>query len=87
MVKFYVIDGASLYNAILGWPNLANLRAITSITHMKMKFLTPYGIGEVCADQEVSRVCYSTALNLAQTTSKKKKDNGKGIMTIFQEVE
>lgn len=54
---------------------------------MKMKFLTPYGIGEVCADQEVSRVCYSTALNLAQTTSKKKKDNGKGIMTIFQEVE
>lgn len=62
IVKFYVINGASSYNAILGRPTLANLRVITSITHMKMKFPTPYKVGEVRDNQQTSRVCYSTAL-------------------------
>lgn len=50
---------------------------------MKMKFLTPYRV-EVMADQQTSRICYNTTLNLALTSLKKKSSNGKRVMTIVQ---
>lgn len=54
---------------------------------MKIKFLNPYRVGEVRADQQTSRVCYNTTLNLALTNPKKKSSNGKGVMTIVQPTE
>lgn len=73
------------HSLILGRPTLANLRAITLITHMKMKFSTLYRVGEVRVDRQISGLCYSITLNLVLTTPKKKNNKGKGIMTIAQE--
>jgi len=47
MVKFLLIDQPSAYNAILGRTALNNLKAITSTSHLKMKFPTLQGVGEV----------------------------------------
>lgn len=58
IVKFLVINTTSSYNAILGRTTIAALKTITSITHLKMKFPTEFGIGEVCGDQRDSRQCY-----------------------------
>jgi len=44
-----------MYNAILGTTTLNELKAITSTSHLKMKFLTEQGIGEVMGDQWVAR--------------------------------
>ncbi|XP_074346327.1 uncharacterized protein LOC141685100 [Apium graveolens] len=43
MVKYYIIDMASPYNAIIGQPTLFFLGAIISSTNMKVKFPTPMG--------------------------------------------
>lgn len=53
-VKFYVINTLSSYNMILGCPALTKLRAITSTPHLKFKFPTPSGIGEVKGDSETT---------------------------------
>lgn len=58
IVKFHVINAMSSYNAIMGRTTLTALKAITSITHLKMKFPTEFGVGEVCGDQRDSRQCY-----------------------------
>ena len=55
MADFLVIDQASAFNAVLGRPFLRELRAVTSIHHLLMKFLTPRGVGEVKGDQQESR--------------------------------
>ena len=39
-VRFLVIDCPSLYNCILGRPTLAELTAMPSTVHLKMKFYT-----------------------------------------------
>ena len=41
MADFLVIDQPSAFNTILGRPSLRELRAITSIHHLLMKFPTP----------------------------------------------
>lgn len=89
MVKFYVVDIASLYNAIIGRLTLANLRAVTSTSHMKIKISTPYMVKEMKASPDTSRTCYNTALCIAQTTPKKpKEDKGKekAVMTISHQM-
>lgn len=58
MVKFHVVNAISTDNAIIGWTTLAALKAITSIPHLKMKFPTEFGIGEIYGDQQASRQCY-----------------------------
>lgn len=58
VVKFHIINVTSSYNAILGCTKIASLKAITSITHLKMKFPTDFGVGEVCGYQRTSRQCY-----------------------------
>ena len=41
MADFLVIDQPSTFNAVLGKPSLRELRIITSIHHLLMKFPTP----------------------------------------------
>jgi hypothetical protein len=62
MVKFLLIDRSSMYNAILGRTTLNKLKAITSTSHLKMKFLSEQGIGEVIRNQWVAKQCYNITL-------------------------
>ena len=65
MTDFLVIDQSSAFNAVLGRPSLRELRAITSIHHLLMKFPTPRRVGEVKGDQQESRQCYHQAVKIA----------------------
>ena len=65
MTDFLVIDQPSAFNAVLGRLSLRVLRAITSIHHLLIKFLTPRGVGEVKGDQQESRQCYHQAVKAA----------------------
>ena len=47
---FLVIDQPSAFNAVLGRPSLRELKAITSIHQVLMKFPMPQGVGEVKGD-------------------------------------
>ncbi|GFS36147.1 hypothetical protein Acr_00g0044360 [Actinidia rufa] len=47
---FIVVDCPSPYNTILGRPTLGGIKAITSTYHLKKKFPTLTGIGEVKGD-------------------------------------
>ncbi|XP_059454999.1 uncharacterized protein LOC132185214 [Corylus avellana] len=62
MVDFLVIDRPSAYNIIIGCPALNQLRTVTSTYHLKVKFPTTEGVGEVKGDQIVARRCYNTSL-------------------------
>ena len=50
MADFLVIDQPSAFNAVLGRPSLRELKAVTSIHHLLIKFPTPHGVGEVKGD-------------------------------------
>ncbi|XP_074342287.1 uncharacterized protein LOC141679782 [Apium graveolens] len=63
MIKFHVISASSSFNAILGRTTITALRAITSISHLKMKFPTDFGIGKMTGDQAIERQCYLTTLS------------------------
>ncbi|GMH03833.1 hypothetical protein Nepgr_005672 [Nepenthes gracilis] len=64
-LAFLVVDLPSVYNAILGRPFLTAFEAVTSIPHLKVKFPTPWGVGEVLGDQEMGRTCYLSQINPA----------------------
>lgn len=57
MVDPMVVKALS-YNAIIGRPTLHNLKTITSTYHLKMKFLTTQGVGEIRGDQVLAQECY-----------------------------
>ncbi|KAK3021961.1 hypothetical protein RJ639_045656 [Escallonia herrerae] len=61
MLDFVVVKVPSAYNAILGRPSLNRLQAVVSTYHLKMKFPTKHGIGEVKGDQTKARQCYVTS--------------------------
>lgn len=42
-----LVDPPSAYNAIIGRANLDELKFVTSTTHLKIKFPTEEGVGEV----------------------------------------
>ena len=46
----------SPFNAILGRPVLAAFEAIASIPHLKLKFPTEKGVGEMRGDQKAARI-------------------------------
>ena len=46
-LTFLVIKVPSTYNAILGRSGLNAFRAVVSTYHLLVKFLTPYGVGEI----------------------------------------
>ncbi|KAL0303540.1 UNVERIFIED_CONTAM: hypothetical protein Sradi_6222100 [Sesamum radiatum] len=62
MVKFLVVDTPFAYNVILGRPSLNLFRAVVSTFHLKMKFPTSHGIGEVRCDQNEASRCYNLSI-------------------------
>ncbi|XP_062153622.1 uncharacterized protein LOC133861818 [Alnus glutinosa] len=61
-VKFLIVDQPSAYNAIFGRTAQAELKAVTSIPHLCMKFPTDDGVGVVRGEQKVARKCYNISL-------------------------
>ncbi|KAL2253186.1 uncharacterized protein LOC105168579 [Sesamum indicum] len=72
MVKFLVVDMPFAYNVILGRPGLNSYMAVVSTYHLKMKFPTQYGIGEVVCDQIEAKRCYNLSLGKGEKKEKKK---------------
>ena len=64
-MDFLVIDQPSAFNAILERSFLRELRAITSIHYLLMKFPTSYRVGKVKGDQQEARQCYHQAVTVA----------------------
>ncbi|KAL0411545.1 UNVERIFIED_CONTAM: hypothetical protein Slati_3744200 [Sesamum latifolium] len=65
MLKF-LVHVPSAYNVILGRPTLTAFQVVISIYHMKIKFPTPGGVGEVQGDHLQSRKCYVEAVRKGQ---------------------
>ncbi|KAL0404556.1 UNVERIFIED_CONTAM: hypothetical protein Sradi_2096400 [Sesamum radiatum] len=66
LLKFLVVDVPSAYNVILGRPTLNIFQTVISTYHMKIKFPTPEGVGEVQGDPLQSRKCYVEAVRRGQ---------------------
>ncbi|KAL0437826.1 UNVERIFIED_CONTAM: hypothetical protein Sradi_0490500 [Sesamum radiatum] len=66
LLKFLVVDVPSAYNVILGRPTLNTFQVVVSTYHMKIKFPTLGGVGEVQGDPLQSRKCYVEALRKGQ---------------------
>jgi len=49
-IDFLIVNCPSTYNIILGRPALNKLKAVTSTYHLKVKFPTAHGIGEIRGD-------------------------------------
>ncbi|XP_042969038.1 uncharacterized protein LOC122301716 [Carya illinoinensis] len=63
MVDFLVVKALSSYNdAITGRPALNSLQAVTLTYHLKMKFPTLQGIGEVQGEQIENTLASATSL-------------------------
>ncbi|KAL0430967.1 UNVERIFIED_CONTAM: hypothetical protein Sradi_0722700 [Sesamum radiatum] len=69
MLTFFVVDIPSDYNAILGRPTVNAFQAIIFMYHMKIKFPTPEGVGEVQGDPLQSRKYYVEAIRKQQKRS------------------
>ncbi|XP_074361613.1 uncharacterized protein LOC141701885 [Apium graveolens] len=67
VINFYVINTPSSYNGIIGRSALTMMQAITSISHLKIKFPTSTGVGEIKGDYGVAETCYSQGLVMAET--------------------
>ena len=65
VATFTVVDQPCAYNAILGRPILKEMKIVTSIYALTMKFPTPKGVGCVKGVQYDSRDCYNKALKAA----------------------
>ncbi|GAU10157.1 hypothetical protein TSUD_422430, partial [Trifolium subterraneum] len=79
-VKFLVVDCPSLYNCIIGRPTLAELFAVSSTIHLKLKYYTKDGrVATINGDIKAVRRCFeSTSKNLnSVVTPKKKKEETK----------
>jgi predicted negative regulator of RcsB-dependent stress response len=80
MVRFLLVDRPLAYNAIFGRTALNELKAITSTSHLSMKFPTEEGIKVVKGDQREARRCYNLSLksspekyNLEEKTKEERK--------------
>ncbi|KAL2232085.1 UNVERIFIED_CONTAM: Retrovirus-related Pol polyprotein from transposon [Sesamum indicum] len=74
MISFLVVDSPFAYNVVLGRPGLNKFRAVVSTFHLKMKFPTPQGIGEVKCDQRTARQCYNLAVKQGESKREKRKE-------------
>lgn len=55
MVRFLIIDRPSAYNAILERTTLNDLQAVTSTSHLSMKFPTEEGINVEKGNQRMAQ--------------------------------
>lgn len=62
IVDFMAVDQESSHNALIGRPLLKEMRVVTSIYHLSMKFPTPGGVGCVRGCQYDSRECYNRSV-------------------------
>lgn len=62
IVEFMVVNQGSAHNALIGRPLLKEMRVVTSIYHISMKFPTPERVGCVKGCQYESRECYGKAV-------------------------
>ncbi|XP_077215932.1 uncharacterized protein LOC143850586 [Tasmannia lanceolata] len=62
MQTFVIVHIPSTYNGIIGRPALNELGAVVPTAHLKIKFPTKLGVGEVIGDQEKARECYAALL-------------------------
>lgn len=60
---FLIVDVESVYNIILGYSWIYNIRAVTSTYHKVIKFLTKWGVKEISGEQRALRGCYYSSLN------------------------
>ncbi|KAK2443631.1 hypothetical protein QL285_014717 [Trifolium repens] len=61
-VKFLVVDCPSLYQCIIGRTTLADLVAVPSTVHLKMKYYTSSGkVATIHGDIEAARRCFEAA--------------------------
>ena len=61
-IDFLIANCPSTYNINLGRPALNKLKVVTSTYHLKVKFPTAYGVGEIKGDQVLARECCQAAL-------------------------
>ncbi|XP_073137629.1 uncharacterized protein [Henckelia pumila] len=71
MVNFLVVNASSAYNVILGCPSLNMFKAIGSTYHIKLKFPTSEGIGEVVGDSRLARECHASILRVPANGKKR----------------
>ncbi|GAU51417.1 hypothetical protein TSUD_88720 [Trifolium subterraneum] len=88
-VKFLVVDCPSMYNCIIGRPTLAELFAVSSTIHLKLKYYTKDGqVATINGDIEAARRCFEAAsknLNSVVTPKKKKETKIPGVNLISVE--
>ena len=65
MADFLIINQPLVFNVVLRRPSLRELRVITSIHHLLMKFPKPRGVVEVKGDRQESRQWYHQAVKAA----------------------
>ncbi|KAM6560611.1 hypothetical protein CsatA_029850 [Cannabis sativa] len=70
MALFVVLDTISPYNALIGRPTLYDLKAVTSIFHLLVKFPTKGGIGYLKGNQIVARECYNLSIATKEKAAK-----------------
>lgn len=70
MADFLVIEGSSAYNALFEIPILKDLKAVTLIYHLGVKFPTSEGIGYVQGCQYKAQECYNQSLKIASKERK-----------------
>ncbi|KAL2228385.1 UNVERIFIED_CONTAM: hypothetical protein Sindi_1818200 [Sesamum indicum] len=73
MVQFLVVDSPFAYNVVLGRSGMNKFKAVVSTYHLKMKFPTTHGVGEVTCDQRTARQCYNLAVKRGETMQKEKR--------------
>ncbi|MQL85138.1 hypothetical protein Taro_017669 [Colocasia esculenta] len=61
-VDFLIVKVKSAYNAIFGRGLLGKLGGVPSTYHQKLKFPTPFGVGEVVGSQAEARLCYVNSI-------------------------
>ena len=71
-VEFIVVQAPSAYNVLLGRPSLNKMRAVISTVHLRMKFPTPHGVGQVRTNQATARQCYAVSLEATKEDERKR---------------
>ncbi|KAK6144344.1 hypothetical protein DH2020_021164 [Rehmannia glutinosa] len=66
MIKYLVVEAPFAYNIILGRPGLNQFQAVVSTFHLKIKFPTKFGVGEVRGNQQMARECYNLSLKKSE---------------------